>query len=141
MNKDAGSRDWSRKFFVSLIFLVFLQNSGLAYFGKADWEAYLPPEPEAGRWLAQKEQACFVYRGRCRGPEKADVLVKRLYQEGAVFVGLILSGDDPVGLKVFLPLEKEKREEIFSLANETLHALGFNSLSDEDQDDISIWFP
>jgi len=99
-----------------------------------------PAEPEAGRWLEDKEQPCFFYRGSCRGPERADTLIRRLYREGAVFVGLVASGDDPLGLRVYLPLDEEKREEIFAIANELLPSAGSVLSREEGQDQLTIWF-
>ncbi|WP_128699080.1 hypothetical protein [Candidatus Velamenicoccus archaeovorus] len=59
---------------------------------------------------------------------------------GAIFVGVVFSGEEPVGLRVYLPVTEEKREEVFETANVVFQKGGYGVLRDEDQDAITIWF-
>ncbi|MFB3919191.1 hypothetical protein BU251_01210 [Candidatus Velamenicoccus archaeovorus] len=100
-----------------------------------------PPEPEARQWLRQHDDdVCFRLAGQCTGPQNAPAYIKKLYMAGAIFVGVVFSGEEPVGLRVYLPVTEEKREEVFETANVVFQKGGYGVLRDEDQDAITIWF-
>ena len=100
-----------------------------------------PPEPEARQWLRhQEDEMCFRAAGRCLGPQNAPAYVKKLYGAGAIFVGVVFSGEDPAGLRVYLPVTAERREEVFETVNTALREGGYSALADEGQDIITVWF-
>jgi hypothetical protein len=74
------------------------------------------------------------------GPQNAPAYVKKLYGAGAIFVGVVFSGKDPAGLRVYLPVTAERREEVFETVNTALREGGYSALADEGQDIITVWF-
>ena len=100
-----------------------------------------PSEPEARLWLRhQEDETCFRASSRCLGPQNAPAYVKKLYAAGAIFVGVVLSGEEPAGLRVYLPVTAERRQEVFETANKVLQEGGYGVLRDEGQDIITVWF-
>jgi len=100
-----------------------------------------PKEPEARQWLRQQaDDTCFRAAGRCAGPQNASAYVRKLYAVGAIFVGVVFSGEDPAGLRVYLPVTEERRQEVFEVANMVLQEGGYGALADEGQDIITVWF-
>jgi|GEM_PF-1152530 len=100
-----------------------------------------PSEPEARLWLRhQEDETCFRAAGQCVGPQNAFAYVKKLYAAGAIFVGVVFSGEDPEGLRVYLPVTEESRQEVFETVNIVLQEGGYSSLRDEGQDIITVWF-
>lgn len=97
-------------------------------------------EPEASAW--------FVRHASISAPEaKNNVHLERLvdwlYKDGAVFVGVVLTKEEVNrfgGLRVYLPINKEAREQIFRVANRELARSGYRSEDDTLQDTLTIWF-
>jgi hypothetical protein len=53
---------------------------------------------------------------------------------------VVFSGEDPAGLRVYLPVTEERRQEVFEVANRVLQEGGYGALADEGQDIITVWF-
>jgi len=66
-----------------------------------------------------------------------------LYGDGAVFVGVVLieesEADGFGGLRIYLPIDKGSREQIFRVANRELARSGYRSEDDTGQDTLVIW--
>ncbi len=94
-------------------------------------------EPEAGAWFASQE---LVSAPGAKNKESLERLVDWLYKDGAVFVGVVLTEEEVSGLKVYLPGNKQSREQIFRVANRELTKSGYRAEDDEGQDALVIWF-
>lgn len=93
-------------------------------------------EPEAGAWLTRPVPA---FTPQAERKERIERLVDWLYKDGAVFVGVVLTEEEFTGLKIYLPINKESREQIFRVANRELARSGYRSEDDTGQDTLVIW--
>jgi hypothetical protein len=97
-------------------------------------------EPEAQKWLEGSSGEMLFAPKRFSDLKAARRFVSRLYAAGAIYVGVVFTMQEANGLKVYLPLDFDKREEIFSIANRELVQAGFRTETDQGQDTLTIWF-
>ncbi|OIO35304.1 MAG: hypothetical protein AUJ74_06805 [Candidatus Omnitrophica bacterium CG1_02_44_16] len=94
-------------------------------------------EPEAGAWFVRQ---ALTSASEAKNTQRLERLVDWLYKDGAVFVGVVLTEEEASGLKVYLPINKQSREQIFRAANRELVKSGYRSEDDTGQDTLTIWF-
>ncbi len=87
------------------------------------------PEPEAGAWSLKNG-----------GNVPNARLITRLYKAGAVYVGVLEVLGEISGLRVYLPLDQDRRRQIFLIANRELARASCRLEEDTGQDTITIWF-
>ena len=101
-------------------------------------------EPEARAWIVGHTS---ISAAAAKNKEHLERLVDWLYKDGAVFVGAVLTKEpklsgfgDLTGLRVYLPINKESREQIFRVANRELVRSEYSSEDDTGQDTLTIWY-
>jgi hypothetical protein len=87
-------------------------------------------EPEARVWL------------KAARPEdlEAQRFVYRLYDAGALVVGVVFLEGDPAGFRVHLPEDIDRRMAIFERINGYLRRAGSLLERDTGQDAVTFWF-
>jgi hypothetical protein len=104
-----------------------------------------PWEPEAQNWLNVSSPVDFFREIHSQGgrsflsQHEAERLILKLYDAGALFIGVIFLNAEPQGFRITLPLDTFRREAIFEVLNKTLERSQFTALRDTGQDDIQFW--
>jgi len=97
-------------------------------------------EPEALTWL---QEACppDFFRSQTRFTARsAERLVRRLYAAGALDVTMARVGGEIAGLRVFLPLDPERRRDLIALVNKSFVDCSLSPAEDMGQENIVLWF-
>lgn len=122
-------------------FVVFaLLCAGLQVFVAPSWPDSPYPEPEAKQWLKDAPQDTFFASHRFSTKQAADRFLDKLYAAGAIYVGVIDIMGDVTGLRIYLPLDGEKRKEIFEIANYELTHSNYPAEDDTGKEEVVIWF-
>lgn len=87
-------------------------------------------EPEARVWLKAARPQDLESRR----------LVYRLYDAGALVVGVVFLEGDPAGFRVYLPEDIDRRAAIFERINGYLSRAGSFPERDIGQDAVTLWF-
>jgi hypothetical protein len=95
-------------------------------------------EPEAKAWLL-KSPASKEIEGFSSSKD-AVFFIDRLYDAGAIYVGIIFIKDEASGLRIYLPLKEEERSEIFKMARSESGRRGYRQQEDEGQETLAVWF-
>lgn len=98
------------------------------------------PEPEAKKWIQDPRRELQFALKRFPGPGEAERFIDRLYRFGAIYIGVVFVMGDASALKIYLPLDFDRREEIFKIANTELTKAGYRTETDSGQNDLTIWF-
>lgn len=98
------------------------------------------PEPEAAVWLKEHPEAFAAVPEGSSSREAVTKLVDKLYDNGVVYIGIILVMEDPAGLRLYMPLDVGRRQVLFDLMNKRLAVSGCSSEEDRGQDVVDLWF-
>jgi len=98
------------------------------------------PEPEAKEWLRNADADAAFAPSRFSTKNDAERFIERLYAAGSLYVGVINIMGDIAGLRVYLPLDGEKRKEIFEIANKESDRNSYPVETDDGQEELEIWF-
>ena len=124
------------------IFLIFLY-----FFAPFSWSQIRIPEIrttyqdlEAKAWLTD---VSAHEGGEIEGfssIQEVISFVDELYAAGAIYVGVVLIKEQASGFRITLPLNKEKRTEIFKRANNETLRRGYRQEEDQGQGMLTVWF-
>jgi hypothetical protein len=97
-------------------------------------------EPEALEWLQEACPSDF-FRSQTRFTARsAERLVRRFYAAGALDVTMARAGGEIAGLRVFLPLDPERRRDLIALVNKRSADCRLPPSEDTGQESILFWF-
>ena len=132
----------SRGYVSLIVFLIFLY-----FFTPLSWSQTRIPEiratyqdSEAKAWLTD---VSAHEGGEIEGfssIQEVISFVDELYAAGAIYVGVVLIKEQASGFRITLPLNKEKRTEIFKRANNETLRRGYRQEEDQGQGMLTVWF-
>jgi hypothetical protein len=100
--------------------------------------AEVESQVEARAWLkTEAGQGAFAEHEMTA--REAERLVLRLYRAGALQVTVSFFGGDVNGFQIELPLDGERRADIFEVARRVHRRFGLALFEDEAQDVITVW--
>ena len=90
-------------------------------------------ESDAEEWAKNLNRDASFGEKRFRHKKEIENFVDKVYYYGAVYIGVVFIMEDPAGLRIQLPINRKKREELFLFLNETLTETGYPSFADRKQ--------
>ncbi len=97
-------------------------------------------EPEALRWIQEACPPDFFGTQMQLTRRRAERLVRRLYDGGALDVTMVRVLDAFAGFRVFLPLDPERRHDLIELINKRLSDCDLAPVEDRGQESVVLWF-
>ena len=132
----------SRGYVSLIVFLIFLY-----FFTPLSWSQTRIPEiratyqdPEAKAWLTDVSAHDGGEIEGFSSIQEVISFVDELYAAGAIYVGVVLIKEQASGFRITLPLNKEKRTEIFKRANNETLRRGYRQEEDQGQGMLTVWF-
>lgn len=98
------------------------------------------PEPEARAWLNNGERDISGFFKRFENKNAVELFLNKLCSNGVIYVGVVSTLGEVSGLRIYLPLNRERRGNVFDLVNKKLSQFGFSIQEDKDQDFLTLWF-
>jgi len=98
------------------------------------------PEPEARAWLNNGERDISGFLKRFENKNAVELFLNKLCSNGVIYVGVVSTLGEVSGLRIYLPLNLERRGNVFDLVNKKLSQFGYSTEEDKGQDFLTLWF-